>query len=75
MANIKWVDYTELYENNLTDEENFVYAVCKCANAGEGIQIPRPDHTDYIKFKCPKCNEPLGIVAKGKYDTRMLAVV
>lgn len=57
------------------DEENYVYAICHCTFRYEGIRVSRPDHTTYIRFNCPCCGEKLGIVAKGKLDTKFLSVI
>ena len=48
------------------DYDNFDYAVCTCLTTFEGIQIPRPDENKYIQFKCPRCNEELGMHLVGK---------
>ncbi len=43
------------------DEENYVYAICYCTSFHEGIQIPKPKYTTFIRFNCPCCGEKLGI--------------
>ena len=50
------------------DEDNNVYALCSCLLFGEGIEIPRPEHTEFICFDCPRCHNKLGIVALGKVE-------
>ena len=52
------------------DEENYVYAICECMFVTEGIEIPRPEHTELIRVNCPRCNKELGIVALGKAEKR-----
>ena len=56
------------------DEENFGYALCKCTRTAEAIRVPRPDHTEFISFKCPNCGEPLGITLKGRFDSEPLDI-
>jgi predicted RNA-binding Zn-ribbon protein involved in translation (DUF1610 family) len=69
---MKIVNYKELYERNLLNEKNFIYAICECTLMGEGIELPRPEKTTYIKFKCPRCGKDLGIIAQGKEEKNYL---
>ena len=50
------------------NEKDYVYALCDCILADEGIEVPRPDYSCYMSFKCPRCGRSIGIFAKGKYD-------
>lgn len=52
-----------------TNYEDYEYAVCECTLATEGIEIPRPEHTEYIRLKCPRCGKKLGMVVRGKKDS------
>ena len=60
----KFVDYKN------ADEENYSYAVCWCTPANRGIEIPRKEYSDYVRFKCPNCGEPLGMMVLGKAAKR-----
>lgn len=50
------------------DEENYGYALCSCLNFDEGLEIPRPDETQFIRVICPQCGRSLGITLRGKVD-------
>jgi predicted RNA-binding Zn-ribbon protein involved in translation (DUF1610 family) len=58
----------KIIEYKNADEKNYGYAVCKCTFMNEGIEVPRPEHTKYIRFNCPRCGENLGIMLRGKKD-------
>jgi hypothetical protein len=48
--------------------EKFGYVLCPCCKGGEAIEIPRPSRTGYIPFRCPRCNESLGIILESEKD-------
>ena len=52
------------------DSNDFCYAVCSCLPLRFSIEIPRPDHSEYIRFTCPKCGSSLGIIAIGKEEKK-----
>ena len=62
------VDFTK----GQKDEDNFVYAICECTLATEGIEVPRKDNTEFINFNCPRCGRRLGIMVRGKKDMDMI---
>ena len=45
------------------NEKKYVYATCTCLSSQYAIRIKRTKDTKgkVIEFKCPKCNEDLGI--------------
>ena len=57
---IKFVKYPIKF-----DEKNYGYALCRNCIDG-GIQIPRPDYSDFIRILCPQCGDMVGICLKGK---------
>ncbi len=50
------------------DYINNSYALCECIQPCYGIEIPRKDYTEFVKFNCPRCGKKLGIVVRGKKD-------
>ena len=50
------------------NKKDYVYALCDCLLADEAIEVPRPDYSGFITFKCPRCGRNIGIFAKGKFD-------
>ena len=61
---LRIVNYSE------ADEENYGYALCYCCQLSEGIEIPRPEHTKYIRIKCPRCGSFVGITLLGKEEKK-----
>ena len=53
------------------DEDNFVYAVCECTLAWEGIEVPRKYNSGLININCPRCGRRLGIMARGRKDIQI----
>jgi len=47
------------------DEKNYVYVMCECTLFHEGLKIPRPKYSTYIRFNCPCCGKEVGIIARG----------
>ena len=49
------------------NDKEYEYAVCSCfTSITEGIQIPRPELTSFVEFKCPRCGKNLGMFISGK---------
>ena len=58
----------EIVKNENFDFENNGYAICECTLWNEGIQIPRKENDDFVRFNCPRCGKSIGLFVKG-YNT------
>lgn len=70
MKEVKIVNYYNLSKNGKINDLKYVYLMCSCLNMEKGIQINRPQRTEYIKIFCPNCKRELGIIAKGIEDKK-----
>lgn len=60
MENIRIIMYKD------ADKVNNEYAVCECTSLAEGIEVPRKDYDDFVRFNCPRCGKKLGLFVRGK---------